>query len=159
MSGHFDEDTLEKIRKRIRLADYLVVAQLFLNDNFLLERPLEHIDVKPRLLGHWGTCHGINVAYANMKSFFKGNANYSFILGPGHGFPALQANLFMDGELAKVDEKATVDFDGLTYICKKFSWPEGFPSHASPATPGVITEGGDGARAPGENFCRINRGW
>ena len=104
---------------------------------------MKHEDIKPRLLGHWGTCHGINVAYANLRSFFKGNTNFSFILGPGHGFPALQANLFVDGELAKVDEKATLDYDGLAYLCKKFSWPDGFPSHASPMTPGVITEGGE----------------
>ena len=143
MSGHADIKTLERINKRIRFCDYLSVAQLYLRDNFLLEHRLKHEDIKPRLLGHWGTCHGINVAYANLRSFFKGNANFSFILGPGHGFPALQANLFVDGELAKVDEKATLDYDGLAYLCKKFSWPDGFPSHASPMTPGVITEGGE----------------
>ena len=143
MSGHADIKTLERINKRIRFCDYLSVAQLYLRDNFLLEHPLKADDIKPRLLGHWGTCHGINVAYANLRSFFKGNANFSFILGPGHGFPALQANLFVDGELAKVDEKATLDYDGLAYLCKKFSWPDGFPSHASPMTPGVITEGGE----------------
>lgn len=143
MSGHADIKTLERINKRIRFCDYLSVAQLYLRDNFLLEHRLKHEDIKPRLLGHWGTCHGINVAYANLRSFFKGNANVSFILGPGHGFPALQANLFVDGELAKVDEKATLDYDGLAYLCKKFSWPDGFPSHASPMTPGVITEGGE----------------
>lgn len=143
MSGHADIKTLERINKRIRFCDYLSVAQLYLRDNFLLEHRLKHEDIKPRLLGHWGTCHGINVAYANLRSFFKGNTNFSFILGPGHGFPALQANLFVDGELAKVDEKATLDYDGLAYLCKKFSWPDGFPSHASPMTPGVITEGGE----------------
>ncbi len=155
MSGHADIKTLERIRKRIRFCDYLSVAQLYLRDNFLLERPLEAGDIKPRLLGHWGTCHGINVAYANLKSFYKGNSNYSFVLGPGHGFPALQANLFLDGELAKVDEKATLDYDGLAYICKKFSWPDGFPSHASPITPGVITEGGELGYALANAYGRV----
>lgn len=134
---------IEKIRKRIRLCDYLVVAQLFLQDNFVLERPLEHKDIKPRLLGHWGTCHGINVAYANLKSYFGDDPNYSFVLGPGHGFPALNANLWLDRELEKVDAQATVDKAGLSYLCREFSWPDGFPSHASPITPGVITEGGE----------------
>lgn len=134
---------IEYIKKRIRLCDYLVVAQLFLQDNFLLERELTHADIKPRLLGHWGTCHGINVAYANLKEFFKNDAGFSFVLGPGHGFPALQANLWLDGELEKVDNKALINADGLTYICRNFSWPDGFPSHASPYTPGVITEGGE----------------
>lgn len=134
---------IDEIRKRIRLCDYLVVAQLYLQDNFLLERPLEAGDIKARLLGHWGTCHGINVAYANLGSHFHDNSDYCFVLGPGHGFPALNANLWLDGELAKVDPRATVDRIGLSYLCRNFSWPDGFPSHASPITPGVITEGGE----------------
>lgn len=134
---------IEKIKRRIKICDYLTVAQLFLQDNFLLERKLSFEDIKPRLLGHWGTCHGINVAYANLKSHFSTNSNFSFILGPGHGFPALQANLFLDGELLKVDERATLNEEGIKYICRKFSWPDGFPSHASPFTPGIITEGGE----------------
>ena len=143
MSGQTNIATIEKIRKRIRACDYLSVAQLYLRDNFLLESPLSYDDIKARLLGHWGTCHGINVAYANLKSFFSDDPEFSFVLGPGHGFPALQANLFIDGELLKVDPKATLDYAGLSYICKNFSWPDGFPSHASPMTPTIITEGGE----------------
>lgn len=136
-------ENIEKIKRRIQAADYLAVAQLYLKDNFLLERPLKPEDIKPRLLGHWGTCHGINVAYANLKNYFKGDQNFSFVLGPGHGFPALQANLFLDGDLLKVDPRATLDAKGIEYICRNFSWPDGFPSHASPFTPGIITEGGE----------------
>ena len=143
MSGQTNIATIEKIRKRIRACDYLSVAQLYLRDNFLLESPLSYDDIKARLLGHWGTCHGINVAYANLKSFFGDDSGFSFVLGPGHGFPALQANLFIDGELFKVDPRATLDYAGLSYICKNFSWPDGFPSHASPMTPTIITEGGE----------------
>ena len=134
---------IEKINKRIRACDYLVVAQLFLQDNFLLKEKLKFQDIKPRLLGHWGTCHGMNVAYANLKAFFGTDPNFSFVLGPGHGFPALQANLFLDGELLRVDPRATLDTEGIEYLCKNFSWPDGFPSHASPMTPNVITEGGE----------------
>lgn len=143
MSGQVDYATIDRINKRIRICDYLSVAQLYLKDNFLLETPLSFDDIKPRLLGHWGTCHGINVAYANLKYFFKGDSNFAFVLGPGHGFPALQANLYLDGELLKYDEKATHDYAGLRYICRNFSWPDGFPSHASPMTPTIITEGGE----------------
>lgn len=130
----------EHIRRRIRAADYLTVAQLFLLDNFLLKNPLTPADIKPRLLGHWGTCHGINVVYANLK---HANPSFQFILGPGHGFPALQANLFLDGELEKIDPQATRSLDGIKYLCKNFSFPGGFPSHSSPMTPTVITEGGE----------------
>lgn len=134
---------IDRIKKRVKLCDYLCVAQLFLSDNFLLERPLTPSDVKARLLGHWGTCHGINLAYANLKPIYGDDPNYSFVLGPGHGFPALNANLWLDGELLKVDAEATVDVAGMEYLCREFSWPDGFPSHASPITPGVITEGGE----------------
>lgn len=130
----------EKLLRKIRAANYLTVAQLFLKQNFLLEKPLEFDDVKPRLLGHWGTCPGITLAYNCLKSF---DSNIDFVVGPGHGFPALQANLFLDGELNKVDEKAKRNADGIAYICKNFSWPDGFPSHASPVTPHVICEGGE----------------
>lgn len=130
----------ESITRRVRACDYLSVAQLYLLDNFLLGRKLKPEDIKPRLLGHWGTCHGINVAYANLK--YHGEMT-DFVLGPGHGFPALQANLFYDGDLEKVDGNATRDEKGIAYICKNFSWPGGFPSHASPVTPGVICEGGE----------------
>ncbi len=130
----------EKILREIRAANYLTVAQLFLKQNFLLEKPLEFDDIKPRLLGHWGTCPGITLAYNCLKSFDK---NIDFVVGPGHGFPALQANLFLGCELNKVDEKAKRNADGIAYICKNFSWPDGFPSHASPVTPHVICEGGE----------------
>ena len=143
MSGQVDYQALDKIRRRVRLCDYLTVAQLYLQDNYLLERELTPDDIKPRLLGHWGTCHGINLAYANLRAHFGDNPDFSFVLGPGHGFPALQANLFIDGELEKVDKRATRDANGIAYICKCFSWPNGFPSHASPITPGIITEGGE----------------
>ncbi|MBQ3445636.1 hypothetical protein IJG29_02840 [Candidatus Saccharibacteria bacterium] len=134
---------IDKINRRVRACDYLTVAELYLRDNFLIERPLNFDDVKPRLLGHWGTCHGINVAYANLMAKFGNDPHFHFVLGPGHGFPALNANLFIDGELIKVDRHATLNYAGLAYICRKFSWPDGFPSHASPITPTVITEGGE----------------
>ncbi|MBR3176669.1 hypothetical protein IKF25_01710 [Candidatus Saccharibacteria bacterium] len=131
---------INKINRRIRFCNYLSVAQIFLQDNFLLNRPLEFADVKPRLLGHWGSCPGINIAYANLKARFP---KMQFILGPGHGFPALQANLYFDGDLFNYYPDATPNLHGIEYVCKNFSWPYGFPSHASPMTPGVIAEGGE----------------
>jgi xylulose-5-phosphate/fructose-6-phosphate phosphoketolase len=132
--------SIEKINHRIAFCNYLSVAQIFLQDNFLLNRPLSSSDIKPRLLGHWGSCPGINIAYANLKARFP---EMQFILGPGHGFPALQANLFYDGDLQDYYPDATPNLHGIEYICKNFSWPYGFPSHASPMTPSVIAEGGE----------------
>ena len=140
---------LENIKKFIRAANYLTVSQIFLQDNFLLERPLTFEDIKPRLLGHWGSCPGVNHVYAHLLNiqkqldFAKSGLKAAFMLGPGHAFPALQANLFMEETLSKVDKKAIRNVQGIEYVSKNFSWPGGFPSHASPFTPGVILEGGE----------------
>ena len=136
--------SLAATEKRIRACNYLTVTQLFLKNNFLLERPLSFDDIKPRLLGHWGTCPGINLVYSCMRDvFFDQKDNTIFVLGPGHGFPALQANLFYDGDLAAVDETLKPNYDGLAKISALFSRIGGFPSHASPSAPGVICEGGE----------------
>lgn len=138
------EHTVQAIKQYVRLANYLTVAQLFLQDNYLGERKLTFDDIKPRLLGHWGTCPGINFVYANLNYLIKKhNISTLFVLGPGHGFPALQANLFLESSLEKFYPEATLNADGVAYICKNFSWPYGFPSHASPSAPGVISEGGE----------------
>lgn len=140
---------LENIKKFIRAANYLTVSQIFLQDNFLLERELKFNDIKPRLLGHWGSCPGVNHVYAHLLNiqkqldFAKSGLKTAFMLGPGHAFPALQANLFIEETLSKIDKNAVRNSQGIAYISKNFSWPGGFPSHASPFTPGVILEGGE----------------
>ncbi|HRY62290.1 MAG TPA: phosphoketolase family protein [Candidatus Paceibacterota bacterium] len=135
---------IEAIKKHVRAANYITAAQIYLQDNFLLSEPLKSEHIKPRLLGHWGTCPGINFVYANLNHLIKQTgANIMFLLGPGHGFPALQANLFIEGTLSKYFPEATRDEKGLAYIAKQFSWPYGFPSHSNPTTPGVILEGGE----------------
>src|SRR5689334_5924355 len=97
---------IEAIKKFHRAANYLSAIQIYLKDNFLLREPLNFDHIKPRLLGHWGTCPGINFVYANMNALIlEHKLDAMFVLGPGHGFPALQANLFMEGTLGLYDEK------------------------------------------------------
>ncbi len=128
----------------MRAANYLSAAQIFLQDNFLLERPLTFDDIKPRLLGHWGSDPGVNLAYVHLSHLAKKcGQEMMFVLGPGHAFPALQANLFLERTLEKFYPAATHSYDGIGYICRNFSWPYGFPSHSNPGTPGVILEGGE----------------
>ena len=50
-----DAEELRLLDAYWRAANYLSVGQIYLLDNPLLRRPLELSDVKPRLLGHWGT--------------------------------------------------------------------------------------------------------
>ncbi|MEK6888564.1 MAG: phosphoketolase family protein [Nanoarchaeota archaeon] len=135
---------ITSIEKYVRATNYLSAAQIYLKDNFLLERKLEFKDIKPRLLGHWGTCPGINFVYANLNNLIKKKkCSMMFILGPGHGFPALQANLFIEETLGKFYPEAKVNSKGMEYVIKNFSWPYGFPSHTNPGTPGAILEGGE----------------
>lgn len=135
---------IERIKKYVRATNYLVVSQIYLQSNFLLKGKLSFDDIKTRLLGHWGTCPGINFVYACLNNLIKKtDANMIFLLGPGHGFPALQANVYLEGTLGKYYPEAKINEDGISYISKQFSWPYGFPSHSSPITPGVILEGGE----------------
>ncbi len=138
------DKNLENLKKYVRATNYLSVIQIFLQDNYLLQKPLLSNDIKKRLLGHWGTCPGINFVYANLNYLIKKHKiDMMFVLGPGHGFPAIQSNLFLEGTLGKFYPNAKANYAGLQEIAVKFSWPYGFPSHSSPHAPGVILEGGE----------------
>jgi xylulose-5-phosphate/fructose-6-phosphate phosphoketolase len=138
------DKALENIKKYVRAANYLTVTQIYLQDNYLLDRPLKPSDIKPKLFGHWGTCPGINLVYGHMNYLVKKhNQSSIFVLGPGHGMPGLQANLFLEGTLERYYPKATLDATGIGYISKMFAWPYGFSSHATPEAPGTLLEGGE----------------
>lgn len=136
---------VDEVQQEIDYADYLSVAQIYLQDNFDLARPLVPSDVKPRLLGHWGTCHGINLARANLRDYEPefasklGIKDFRYIVGVGHGFAAVQAGLWLDGTLDEYSKKPI----SLATMCKEFSWPHGYPSHTNPLTPKTILEGGE----------------
>jgi len=132
------------LKKFVRAANYLSAAQIYLQDNVLLSDPLKAEHIKSRLLGHWGTCPGINFAYAHLnRAIIAHDVDMMFVLGPGHGFPAVQANLFMEGTLSKYYPEVTHDTKGIGHMAHQFSWPYGFPSHSNPEAPGVILEGGE----------------
>jgi len=138
------DTAIKKIQAYVRATNYLSVTQIYLQDNFLLERPLKSDDIKPKLVGHWGTCPGVNFVYAHLNYLIKKHKQSAiFVLGPGHGMSALQANVFVEGTLEKYYEKATRNEKGIAYISKNYTWPYGFSSHVSPEIPGAILEGGE----------------
>jgi xylulose-5-phosphate/fructose-6-phosphate phosphoketolase len=140
----------------LRAVNYLTAAQIFLADNYLMKRPVAFDDVKSRLLGHWGSGPGINFAYAHLSRFAKKyDQDMMFVLGPGHGFPALQANLFLEGTLSHFDASLKIDMSGIQRLCRGFSWPYGYPSHSNPETPGVILEGGELGYALSTSFGAV----
>ncbi len=141
-----NEEIVEALDKYTRLTNYLAAAQIFLKDNVFLEKPFRKEDLKERFLGHWGTCPGINLIYAHENLLIQKYPQYDFLLtvGPGHGFPAYQANIFLDGSFTEVyPEKVPFSKKGARDFIRHFSVPYGYPSHLNPKAPGVILEGGE----------------
>lgn len=135
---------LDELKLLQRATNYLAAAQIYLQDNFLLEEPLKPEHIKPRLLGHWGTCPGINLMYAHLnRLILTYDLDMFLVTGPGHGAPANLANLYLEGSLHDYYPQYTLDRVGLDKFIKAFCWPGGFPSHLYPGLPGTIHEGGE----------------
>ena len=127
-----------------RAANYLSVGQIYLLDNPLLREPLRPEHIKPRLLGHWGTTPGQNFLYVHLNRLIRENdLDMIYIAGPGHGGPALVANVYLEGTYTEIYPDITRDEAGLRKLFKQFSFPGGIPSHVAPETPGSIHEGGE----------------
>jgi len=127
-----------------RAANYLSVGQIYLLDNPLMTRPLKLDDIKPRLLGHWGTTPGLNFIYAHANRVIKKRElDAIYIMGPGHGGPAGVANAYLEGTYTERYPDVTMDETGLRKLFRQFSFPGGIPSHNAPETPGSIHEGGE----------------
>src|SRR5215471_5547962 len=127
-----------------RAANYLSVGQIYLLDNPLLRVPLTRDHVKPRLLGHWGTTPGLNFIYVHLNRVIKANdLSVIYVAGPGHGGPALVANVYLEGTYTEVYPDVTQDEEGMKKLFVQFSFPGGIPSHVAPETPGSIHEGGE----------------
>jgi xylulose-5-phosphate/fructose-6-phosphate phosphoketolase len=127
-----------------RAANYLSVGQIYLYDNPLLREPLALEHIKPRLLGHWGTTPGLNFIYVHLNRVIKArDLDMIYVTGPGHGGPALVANVYLEGTYSEVYPSISQDAEGMKRLFKQFSFPGGIPSHVAPETPGSINEGGE----------------
>ncbi|WP_439646934.1 phosphoketolase family protein [Millisia brevis] len=137
-------ETLARIDGWWRAANYLSVGQIYLLDNPLMRTALTRDDVKPRLLGHWGTTPGLNFLYAHLNRMIKERGQSTiYITGPGHGGPGLVAGAYLDGTYTEVYPDISQDTEGLRRLFRQFSFPGGIPSHVAPETPGSIHEGGE----------------
>ena len=144
MPDALSSDQLHKIHAYWRAANYLSVGQIYLQDNPLLQVPLQSAHVKPRLLGHWGTTPGLNLIYVHLNRLIKQHSlNMIYIMGPGHGGPGVVANSYLEGSYTERYPAIEQNRDGLQRLFRQFSWPGGISSHVSAEIPGSIHEGGE----------------
>lgn len=126
-----------------RAANYLAVGQIYLQENPLLREPLRPEHVKPRLLGYWGAAPGLNLIYAHLNRLIRlYDANLICLVGPGHGAPAVLANVYLEGTYSEIYPAVSQDAAGMRQLFRQFATPGGSPSHVGPATPGSIHAGG-----------------
>ncbi len=142
--GPLDPEELRLLDAWWRAANYLSVGQIYLMDNPLLRRPLVPEDVKPRLLGHWGTTPGLNLIYAHAnRAIRRRDLNACYVMGPGHGGPGPNACAWLEGTYTERYPSIRQDEVGMHRLFQQFSFPGGVPSHVAPNTPGSFHEGGE----------------
>ncbi|HKD96855.1 MAG TPA: phosphoketolase family protein, partial [Micromonosporaceae bacterium] len=135
---------LSRMHAHWRAANYLSVGQIYLMGNPLLREELLPEQVKPRLLGHWGTTPGLNLIYTHLNRIIaRSGQEVIYVTGPGHGGPGLVGNAWLDGTYSEVYPSVSLDERGMGRLFKQFSFPGGVPSHVAPETPGSINEGGE----------------
>ena len=139
-----DSDAVARLDAHWRALNYLAVGQLYLADNPLLREPLRAGHIKPRLLGHWGTCPGLALVYTHLNRVITlRDQDTLCVWGPGHGAPAVFAGAWLEGTLGELYPDLTRDEAGMRRLFRRFSLPGGFPSHTSPDLPGSLQEGGE----------------
>jgi xylulose-5-phosphate/fructose-6-phosphate phosphoketolase len=139
-----DDISMELVDRWWRAANYLSAAQIYLLDDELLHRPLTRDDIKPRLLGHWGTDPALSLVWAHLnRAIVQRDLDVVYIAGPGHGGPAILANAWLEKTYSELYPEVGQDAAGLRRLMRQFSFPGGVPSHASPETPGSLHEGGE----------------
>jgi len=140
-----------------RASYYLSAGQIYLLEDPLLKEPLKREYIKPRLVGHWGyspkkskrywgTTPGLNFLYVHLNRVInKDDLNVIYVIGPGHGGPALVAHAYLEGTYSQFYPDISQDLEGMRRLFKQFSLPGGIPSHVAAETPGSIHEGGNWA--------------
>ncbi|WP_030677385.1 phosphoketolase [Streptomyces rimosus] len=127
-----------------RALNYLAAGQIYLTGNPLLTEDLRPEHIKPRLLGHWGTCPGLNLVYTHVNRVISTHGQDAVcVWGPGHGGPSVFAGAWLEGTYGELNPDVSRDAAGMARLFRQFSFPGGVPSHAAPNVPGSFHEGGE----------------
>src|SRR5881392_93976 len=106
--GPLSADLLDRMQRYWQAANYLTIGQIYLQANPLLHEPLRPEHIKPRLLGHWGTSPGLSFIYVHLNRLInEHDASVIYLAGPGHGGPALVANVYLEGTYTEIYPEIT----------------------------------------------------
>lgn len=79
-------------------------------------------------LGHWGTCPGLILIYSHLNYCIRRHhLDMLYVVGPGHGAPAILASLWIEGSLEKFYPEYSRDNEGLKQLISTFSTTAGLP--------------------------------
>ena len=121
-------DELRGLQRWWEAANYLTVAQIYLADYPLLREPLRAEHIKPRLLGHWGTSPGLSLIYAHLNRLIRRTEQeVLYVAGPGHGGPALVANVYLEGSYSDIYPDGSQDEAACGGWCASSPHPAAFP--------------------------------
>ena len=96
-------DELLKIDAYWRASLYLCIGMLYLKANPLLRESLKPEQMKPRLLGHWGSDPGQCFTYIHFNRLIKKyDLNAIYLSGPGHGAPAVLSQAYLEGTYSEI---------------------------------------------------------
>jgi len=86
--------------------------------------------------GHWGTCPGLILVYSHLNYLVREHdMDMIYVVGPGHGAPAILAALWLEGSLGRFYPEYSRDRRGLHRLITKFSVTGGFPRYLAPPKP------------------------
>src|SRR5919202_1971846 len=146
VEGPLSPELLDRLLRYWNAANYLTVGQIYLQANPLLREPLRPEQIKPRLLGHWGTSPGLSFIYAHLNRLIRAHdVDAIYLAGPGHGGPALLANVYLEGTYSEVYPEVSQDEAGRPRPLRQFSTPGGLTTHVRATTHASSHSGG----APG----------
>lgn len=129
-----------------RTANYLSVGQIYLRQNALLARPLRDVDVKSRLLGHWGTTPGLNFVWSHLNRVIVDQQRQMLlVVGPGHGGPAVLANAWLERTYSELHPDVDRGERGMNRLFQQFSYPGGVRVTRRRTRPGRSTKEGSSA--------------
>ncbi|MFN6131725.1 MAG: phosphoketolase [Synechococcaceae cyanobacterium] len=144
MTDQQHDSNFEDLHAWWRAANYLAVGMIYLQDNPLLQEPLQPDHIKNRLLGHWGSKPGQSCIWAHANRLIRQrDLDMIYLSGPGHGAPGVLGPTYLDGSYSEIYPDKSRDGDGMRRFFKQFSFPGHIGSHCTPETPGSIHEGGE----------------